>query len=54
MNIVINQFDSLNENEINNTASGYQLLEKHQKSKKGKTLICIRIFLRKKSHFINK
>ena len=35
MNKASEQFDGLIENEISNTDSGYELLEKHQKSKKG-------------------
>lgn len=32
------QFDTLLENEINNTESAYKLLEQHQINKKGKKL----------------
>ena len=48
MNKAIEKFDSLIENEINNTGLGYQLLEQHQKCKKGE-LLCFEIFSRCKS-----
>jgi hypothetical protein len=44
MNKAIEKFDSLIENEINNTGLGYQLLEQHQKCKKGE-LLCFEIFI---------